>query len=256
MDAIKKGKIGVQNPYYKKKSVEVDLSPQYVEWIVFWSRNYAPFIRHHTFFSDYNLFFHFTVLTHHPLLEKSYIPAKQAIMQVENLVNLYSADQIIWRYDPIVIWKNGQKIETNFDENNFKFLCRHFARFGLKRCYFSFVSTYKKFETKFKKKHPHLVLELDNIPRQYHILETMKLIAADFNIQLYSCCNDRFVNGGIFKGSCINGHLLNQLSNNSVSASKSPTRKGCGCTHSIDIGNYSQQPCYFGCIYCYANPVW
>ena len=84
----------------------------------------------------------------------------------------------------------------------------------------------------------------------------MKLIAADFNIQLYCCCNDRFANKGVSKGSCINGHLLNQLSNNSVTTAKSPTRKECGCTHSIDIGNYTQQPCYYGCIYCYANPVW
>jgi hypothetical protein len=257
INAIKNKKITVQNPVYKKKYSQVHLSPEYVEWIVFWSRNYAAFIKHHDFFHNYRLFFHFTVLTHHGLLEKTYLPLKDAVNQAEKLVKLYTPGQIIWRYDPIVIWENAQKMETNYNEKDFKFLSQKFAQLGITRCYFSFVSYYKKFEKRFNKKHPHLKLDIDNIPLQNKILSGMRELAGENNIHLYSCCNDRLVGEGISKGSCISGQLLNRLSNSaSVSTAQAPTRTDCGCTSSVDIGNYSEQPCYFGCIYCYANPVW
>ena len=257
MNAIKDKEITVQNPIYKKNYFQVNLSPQVVEWIVFWSRNYAAFIKHRDFFQDFRLFFHFTVLTHHGLLEKTCLPLKDAMNQAEKLVKLYTPGQIIWRYDPIVMWNNAQKIETNFNGNNFKFLCQKFAQLGITSCYFSFVSYYKKFEQRFNKKHPHFKLEINNIPIQNKILARMIELAAAYNIHLYSCCNDRLVSKHITKGSCISGHLLNRLSKSAtVSTAKDPSRKDCGCTRSIDIGSYSEQPCYFGCIYCYANPVW
>ena len=32
-------------------------------------------------------------------------------------------------------------------------------------------------------------------------------------------------------------------------------KAGCGCTVSVDIGSYRQQPCYHNCLFCYANPA-
>ena len=116
MTAIKEGKLNIQNPFYKKNYITINLSPQYVGWIVFWSRNYSVFLRHHDFFQDYQLFFHFTVLSHHHILEKNYLSLKEALIQVEKLVKIYGPERIIWRYDPIVIWYNHKKNETNFNK--------------------------------------------------------------------------------------------------------------------------------------------
>ncbi|MFC2088130.1 DUF1848 family protein, partial [Calditrichota bacterium] len=44
MNAIKEKIIRVQNPFYKKNYISVDLSPSAVEWIVFWSRNYEKLL--------------------------------------------------------------------------------------------------------------------------------------------------------------------------------------------------------------------
>jgi hypothetical protein len=256
INVIKNGKITVQNPFYKKNYFQLNLSPANVEWIIFWSRNYSVFLKYPDFFDQYHLFFHFTVLSHHPLLEKKSISLNNALAQAEKLVKYYSPEQIIWRYDPVVIWNNDQKIETNFNENDFKFLCQNFAQLGIRQCYFSIVSYYKKFEKRFRKKYPYLKLDFNNIPLQNRILARMQALTKDHHIQLYSCCNDHLVSKSINKGSCISGQLLNRLSHNSaVSTAKAPTRKDCGCTRSIDIGNYLKQPCFFGCIYCYANPV-
>ncbi len=257
MAGIKTGNLEVKNPLYRQKIIQVNLAPRDVGWIVFWSRNYAKFIKGHTFFSDYNLFFHFTIISHHPLLEKSALPVPDALIQMEQLVNFYGADRIIWRYDPIVLWSDQTGLHTNYNEQEFKFLCRSIYNLGVSRCYFSFVTNYKKFKTRIKKKYPDWVIQNAEVNRaKIKILEKLKLIAGTYKIELFSCCNDNLIDAKIKKGTCISGELLNTLTKeNLVSRAKAPSRMDCGCTKSIDIGNYQDQPCFTGCIYCYANPV-
>ncbi len=257
MDAIKNKSVQIQNPLYKKNFIQVDLSPSSVEWIVFWSRNYDKFLKNVHFFDDYKLFFHFTILSHHPVLEKTSLPISKALPQLEKLVSIFGPDRIIWRYDPIVIWNDSGSIQSNYNQNEFTYLCKKLISFGISKCYFSFVTNYTKFKKRFKSKYPSFSI-IDSQNDQYmNVLQSMIEIAKEHQIQLYSCCNDELLDSGVQKGSCISGNVLNEISgNNTVSTAKNPTREDCGCTKSIDIGNYIQQPCYFGCIYCYANPVW
>jgi hypothetical protein len=254
---IKEGEVTVRNPYYKKKATRVDLNPDSVEWIVFWSRNYAHFLKERAFFSSYHLFFHFTVVSYHPVLEKNSLVQHKAIDQMEQLVKYYGPERIIWRYDPIVIWRDRGKINTNYNRENFKQLCKFFSELGIMHCYFSYVTDYLKFKRRFYEKYNSFdILSVEENQSKF-ILEELKEITTINNMQLYSCCNDALNGDQILKGSCISGHLLNALRHQkTVSEARTPTRKECGCTRSIDIGDYSQQPCYYGCIYCYANPVW
>jgi len=257
MNAIKAGKVVVQNPLYKMNFHEVNLSPEAVEWIVFWSRNYANFLRHKDFFAEYNLFFHFTIVSHNSKLEKKQLDIKRAIRQVQELVKIDGNQRLIWRYDPIVIWREGDRLHCNFNKDDFMLLCEEFNKMGIRCCYFSFVTLYSKVIKRFKSKYPDFVVANHNSELYRTTLLTMQEICAKYDIVLYSCCNDKLVSGEVQKGSCISGSLLNRLSGEKrVSQARAPTRQDCGCTRSIDIGNYIQHPCYFGCIYCYANPVW
>jgi len=256
IQVIKSGGVKVQNPVYKKMSMHVDMRAQSVEWIVLWSRNYAHFLKKHLFFSDYQLFFHFTILSHHRLLEKRNLPMAEAISQMESLIRYYGYDHIIWRYDPIVCWCENKDIFTNYKKNDFDYLCRTFSSMGIRRCYFSFVTMYSKFKRRFEKKYPRLDL-LSNREKIFrNVLNEMREISDHYNIRLYSCCNDHLIGLNTYKGSCISGNILNTLNDkNRVTEAKAPTREDCGCTKSIDIGDYLKHPCYFGCMYCYANPV-
>ena len=131
INAISKGSIQIQNPYYKKNFSFVDLSPSSVEWIVFWSRNYDKFLKRIHFFDDYNLFFHFTIISHHPKLEKSALPIKHALKQIEKLAYIFGSGKIIWRYDPIVFWNESGKLQTNYREAEFVYLCEKMQSFGI-----------------------------------------------------------------------------------------------------------------------------
>jgi len=257
MDKIEEGEITVQNPIYKKKITRIDLSPESVEWVVFWSRNYKNFLNNRSFFDRYRLFFHFTIISHHPVLEKINIPQIRAIKQMESLVKYYGSERIIWRYDPIVCWEEDGKIISNFNKLDFELYCREFSALGLNRCYFSYVTNYSKFIKRFRKKYPKLNILSGNNAEIAPILEEIRRISAETGIVLYSCCNDAFQGPNTKKGHCISGSLLNAITGKKmVSEAKYPTREDCGCTHSVDIGNYIKHPCYYGCIYCYANPVW
>jgi hypothetical protein len=256
INAIKAGYVDVINPIFKKQTYRVDLMPDQVEWIVFWSRNYGKYIERSQFFTPYRLFFHFTILSYHPLLEKVELGTIKALQQMEQLVKLYGADHIIWRYDPIVAWRDGAEIITNFNAAEYEYLCIELSRMEISRCYFSFVSLYQKFKRRFTKRYPQLQLISEDETFIKEICNCMTETAGANGIQLYSCCNDYIISESIQKGSCISGSLLNDLSGEkNVSEAKAPSRPQCGCTRSVDIGSYANHPCPYGCIYCYANPV-
>ena len=92
INAVRTGSVDVQNPFYKNSTYRVDLKPERVEWIVFWSRNYSNFLKHRNYFEAYKLFFHFTILSPHRYLEKNHLSSNRAIQQMERLVYLYGAD--------------------------------------------------------------------------------------------------------------------------------------------------------------------
>jgi hypothetical protein len=257
MDKIEDGEIYVQNPVYKKNSMRIDLTPESVEWIVFWSRNYTNLLNNRSFFERFRLFFHFTIISHHPMLEKVNLPQRKVIRQMESLVYHYGSDHIIWRYDPIVCWQNGKKVSSNYNRSDFKLYCREFSALGLQQCYFSYITDYAKIKTRLRKKYPNLKILSTDDSIVCDIIEDMRNISSDSGINLYSCCNDALIGFNTCKGHCISGSQLNDLSGKKiVSEAKSATRLDCGCTRSVDIGSYINHPCYFGCIYCYANPVW
>ena len=154
MDTIKTGQVEVINPFYRQKKHIVKLDSNHVQWIVFWSRNYAHFIQNKDFFKDYNLFFHFTILPKSQL-EKSSLPLNKALDQIRILSEIYGPEQVTWRYDPIVHWIDNKNIITNHDLKKFKELCRIIGNFGIKRCYFSFVHGYQKYERRFTKTFPN-----------------------------------------------------------------------------------------------------
>jgi hypothetical protein len=257
MDKIREGKVVVRNPFYKKQFKTVSLDPDKVEWIVFWSRNYHKFLKNQQFFSDFSLFFHFTIISHHPMLEKACIPLGELIRQMEKLVSYFGSERIIWRYDPIICWEKAKKSQSNYKKTEFMMLCREFSAMGINKCYFSYVTDYHKFKRRFSVQYPNQNILLKNESKFPHILQEMRKISAEYNMSMYSCCDDSLIGENTLKGSCISGKLLNELNGSkTVSEAKIPTREDCGCTRSIDIGDYVKQPCYFGCIYCYANPVW
>jgi hypothetical protein len=256
MESIRRGFIEISNPFFPKQKRIVSLTYEDVHWIVFWSRNYKHFLKHREFFYDYQLFFHFTILPPSPL-EKITLLLPQALRQMELLAQYYGGERIIWRYDPLCHWTQGNEILTNHDIRQFESLCKTISTFQVRRCYISFVHIYQKYRRRFTREWPDKKIVELTLSRRLALAEELKTIAESYNMGIYSCCNSELLQvPGILEGRCIDGNLLNTLDpSQSVSRRKCPTRQGCGCSYTIDVGDYNQQPCYFGCMYCYANPI-
>jgi hypothetical protein len=71
-------------------------------------------------------------------------------------------------------------------------------------------------------------------------------------MRLSTCAEEGLEVPGVESGRCVDAELLaRQRPDLRVRARPAPTRPGCGCVESIDIGAYDT--CSYGCVYCYAN---
>jgi hypothetical protein len=69
---------------------------------------------------------------------------------------------------------------------------------------------------------------------------------------LQSCCCEYLEDiPGIEKAHCVDGNLISELLDDGTVFYNHPSRPGCGCDESVDIGQYGT--CKAGCVYCYAN---
>jgi hypothetical protein len=252
---LKQGFIRVENPFNAKQVRNIDLRPDSVEWIVFWSRNFHTFLKHRHAFLDYNLFFHFTILER-SLFDLASPPVYESVAQMKKLAKLYTPDVIVWRYDPLIFWQQENVVCSNHNPDTFAGLCREISSAGIRQCYISLVHPYQKFLTRLKTKYPGISHVAPSEMELENTISKMVEIACDFSIQLSACCTENLETyQGIGHGKCINGSYLNVLmGTKKVSEAKAGTRPGCGCTRSTDIGNYARHPCHSGCLYCYANP--
>ncbi len=84
------------------------------------------------------------------------------------------------------------------------------------------------------------------------LVADMAEVAAECGMTLYSCCDAALLGGVVRKASCVDGELLAELfPDRPLVRERRPTREGCGCYASRDIGMYDT--CTHGCEYCYAN---
>jgi hypothetical protein len=93
------------------------------------------------------------------------------------------------------------------------------------------------------------------LEEQIELTKKLKDIADKYGITLFACAEDTIYSKvpGIEKAHCVDGDIINEICKDEPKDNfdVSPSRTGCGCIESRDIGYYDS--CPHGCIYCYAN---
>ena len=102
MCRIAKGRAYLYNAY-RHEAKMVSLAPEHVGAIVFWSKNYRPALLHLKRLRDmgYPLFFHYTITGQRRATEKHVASAAQNIKTFQCLAEMFSPQQLHWRFDPI-----------------------------------------------------------------------------------------------------------------------------------------------------------
>ncbi len=263
MQRLAEKQVETVNPYNQRKKT-VPLSPAYVHTIVFWSKNFGPFIDggfgKKIRGSGYALFFNFTVNTPSRRLEPGVPPLADRLDQLAHLCATYGAGAVTWRFDPICFFKTRAGTENNLGA--FNHIADAAARNGIRRCITSFRDDYQKTRrrtarlTNFRFADPPA-------REKTRILMRMASQLAGRGISLYTCCEKEILaslppDSGVRPAACIDHDLLTRLYGDGLSGKPDAGQRrqqGCGCHHSVDIGGYRQHPCYHNCLFCYANPT-
>ncbi len=110
MEQIDRGFFEVVNPFNQHVFV-VPATPDRVHTIVFWSKNFGPFIDQaygrQLLKLGYHLFFNFSINSENPDLEPHVPPLNQRLGQLEYLCEQYGPDAVNWRFDPICFYRTG-----------------------------------------------------------------------------------------------------------------------------------------------------
>lgn len=250
-------KVTLVNPY-SNIPYDVDLTPENIQSIVLWSKNYKNVIKDPGLLAKYNLYFQFTINGYSRYMEPAIPDHKEAMSQVAELCKRYSPQQVSWRFDPILFCNEAEwnSLEDPWTSrlNTFKEIAESVASNGVDKCTFSFVSVYGKVLETFANKN----VKCEEVPNDKKIAfaNEMLAIAKPLKIQLYSCCESVLESvEGIHKSHCVDGDLLQELFGDKTTKAKDQgQRLTCGCTKSKDIGSYNQR-CAHRCLYCYANPA-
>ncbi|MBI4977512.1 MAG: DUF1848 domain-containing protein [Spirochaetes bacterium] len=251
INRIKEGVAWYRNPMFPEKAHRVSLKVEDVLAFVFWSKSYTPFLSHLQIIKDmgYKAIFHFTINNYPKVLESNVPDISTSISAARCIVDLFGAESLIWRYDPII---HSNITDFTFHEKNFA-LIAHKLKGLTSRCVFSYVNRYRKVDYEFKQleKNGNISVQEISLEGKRLFAHRLSAIANANGIALYSCCDDSLVSGDIQKAHCIDADHIDAISRDKQPVKMKPTRTGCGCYESRDIGAYDT--CIHGCAYCYAN---
>lgn len=228
--------------------------PESVHTLVIWTKNarnlfdYRPLLDKIQQYDQ--LFFHYTVTGMGGTMLEPRVPAwKEGMSCLEQLVQLAgNPERIRFRFDPIV----HLKTPDGADYSNllfFEAIASAVSSSGVKNVSISWMSGYRKVLSRLSR---HGISAQNISPGQWQEdYEVMMKTSAKFGLTLHGCCVP-----GMPRSRCIDGELYMRLHPQQEPCSTKKAkgqRTSCGCTESWDIGWY--QPCWHGCLYCYANPM-
>ncbi len=269
MERIRKGSFTITNPYNKVRK-KIDARSDKIHTIVFWSKNYAPFLKegiHDELKSmGYNLFFHFSINSESSMLEPSVPSLKERLKQLERLCEINDSKNIAWRFDPVCHYKTSSGVAGN-NLSDFTKIAERGSELGISKCITSFADKYRKIEKRIqflknKGKDVPVLVDIDHA-RKIEIIKRMGSLLDKKGIELSLCCEKELFSDSIKKenikeSACIQGKLFSKLFNGDLEIKRDygqRANQGCQCSKSIDIGSYDRHPCFHNCLFCYANPA-
>lgn len=242
---IKAGYVDVRNPMNIHRISRINVRPEVVDCITFWTKNPKEMIPRLNELAAYNYYFQFTVNPYDRHIEEE-VPLKRNIFDTfHELSDMIGANRVVWRYDPILMSK---KIDVDYHIKYFEEIAKRLSGYST-ICIISFVDLYKKVASNIRE------LEIRE-PNEQEIVRMVKAIlpiARAFGFSIQTCAEKIDLQEyGIEHGACIDSKLISEIIGYPLKAKKDKNqRKECGCIESIDIGEYNT--CCHHCVYCYAN---
>lgn len=242
---IEAGFVCVRNPFDRRSISRIVLSPEFVDCIVFWSKNPLPMLSRLDRLKEYMYYFQFTLNPYDSLIERN-VPCKADVVETfKRLSDMIGARRVIWRYDPVIL---TDVFSREYHVDCFAHLARQLEGYT-DTCIISFIDMYNKTQRNMS----NIAYKDMCMDDMLHLAKGFVSVAGTCGMRVRSCAEAADLEAvGVAHGSCIDGQLIGELLGKKVCASKDRNqRRECGCIQSVDIGEYDT--CPHACVYCYAN---
>ena len=247
----------VPNPYNSQRASRVSLDPQYVDCIVFFSKNPAPLLPYlpEVRALGHRAAFQYTLNAYGAPLEPRLPPLSARVQTFLRLADWSGTPHALtWRYDPVLLHtlhspgrrgpaQAGAAHSEAWHIDQFGTLCRALQGY-VHRCVFSFVDAY-----------PHRAdMSRFLVPEQAQrrLAAAFARLADEHHMVLGTCAEaGDFAEFGIGHTACLDAEQLARVTGYPLRVPpESGRRQHCCCVQSYDVGVYNT--CPHGCVYCYA----
>lgn len=259
MDRLRAGYARVPNPFNPRRISTVDLRPEHVAALFFWTKDPRPILPHLEELESrgYRTVFHVTVTGLPHLLEPRVPPAADVISAVREISRRVGPGRVVWRFDPVLLspLTPEKKIISAFDALS------SLMEGAVRQVTVSFARPYRQVLSRLRRggARGYDFPDLTQLPPEEALRRVSPLasalaeIAARRGMVVFSCAERLDLTPlGIRPGACIDGTLIREEFALDLAPRKDPgQRPECRCLRSVDIGMYGT--CRHGCLYCYAR---
>lgn len=242
LNRLKEKYVLIPNPRNTTRLSRVELSPDNVDCIVFWTKNPTPMLNKLAIIEEmgYHFYFQFTLTPYGSEVERTLPPKPELLQTFKELGSRIGPERVVWRYDPVIITED---FSVAWHLERFRELCGELHDVT-RRCVFSFIDPYAHIEKKFRSM---------NREEMRAIAEGFSHTAAGYGLPLFTCAEEIDLSHfQIGHSACIDQKLIEQIIGCPIKTKKDAgQRAACGCIESVDIGAYDT--CPNGCTYCYAT---
>ena len=246
LNRIREGYVCVRNPMNIHQVSRIDIRPEYVDCIVFWTKNTAPMLQRLEELSAYRYYFQYTVTGYGKDVEPN-VPDKKAVIlpAFQKLSEKIGPRRVIWRYDPILF---SSRYTPEYHLRAFRQIAETLRGYT-EKCVISFVDIYAKNQKN--------MAALDRYDMSAESLGEfageLASIARENGMVTASCAEKIDLQKyGIEHNCCIDKKLIEEIIGMPLNVKKDKVqREECGCVESMEVGSYNT--CLHGCVYCYAN---
>lgn len=245
LNRIQAGFVDVRNPMNIHQVSRINIRPEVVDCIVFWTKNAGNIIPHLDQLKDYKYYFQYTINPYNKLIEENVPLKKDVIENFRSLSEIIGPNRVIWRYDPILL---TNMIDVEYHIRYFEELAKRLKGYT-NRCVISFVDLYKKTVSNTRE----LMMKEPTDIEMHFLAHNLSSIAKEYGMEIASCSESIDLDfDGVRHGCCIDRNLIEEIVGYKIDVKKDKNqRRECGCVESVDLGAYNT--CLHACKYCYAN---
>ena len=242
---LQEGFLYVRNPMNAHQISKIDLSPDVIDCIVFWTKNPRNMMNRLEELQGYDYYFQFSITGYGKDVEPNIPDKKEVIIPTFVELSKQIEKKVIWRYDPILL---SERYTIEYHLKAFEVIASKLSGYT-ERVIISFVDLY----TKTQRNTADLKIQEITKEKMIELANRMAEVAKKYSLIIETCAEEIELEAvGVQHGSCIDKKLIEEIIDCKLTVGKDKNQRDeCGCYASVEIGTYNT--CLNGCRYCYAN---